>query len=73
MATIVTDATMNTTIFVVGSHHAKHALESYVCQKIFQGFDHEMFYMDASLSSPFRCSNQIWLQTEATLSLSRMS
>ncbi|RVW73391.1 hypothetical protein VitviT2T_030440 [Vitis vinifera] len=29
MATIVTDATMNTAISVVGSHHAKHALESY--------------------------------------------
>ncbi|RVW63472.1 hypothetical protein CK203_058578 [Vitis vinifera] len=29
MATTVTDATMNTAISVVGSHHAKHALESY--------------------------------------------
>ncbi|WKA13102.1 hypothetical protein VitviT2T_030435 [Vitis vinifera] len=59
-ATIVTNTTMDTTISVVGSHHVKYALESYVCQKIFQGFDHETFYMDGNLSSSFRCSNQIW-------------
>ncbi|KAF9598532.1 hypothetical protein IFM89_028064 [Coptis chinensis] len=35
----------------VGSHHAKYALESYICCKIFQGFDHETFYIDGSLSS----------------------
>lgn len=34
-----------------GSHHAKYALESYISHKIFQGFDHETFYMDGSLSS----------------------
>ncbi|XP_057513411.1 protein GRAVITROPIC IN THE LIGHT 1-like [Actinidia eriantha] len=34
-----------------GSQHAKYALESYVSRKIFQGFDHETFYMDGSLSS----------------------
>ncbi|XP_057955953.1 protein GRAVITROPIC IN THE LIGHT 1 [Malania oleifera] len=34
-----------------GAHHAKYALESYLCRKIFQGFDHETFYMDGSLSS----------------------
>ncbi|KAJ9146753.1 hypothetical protein P3X46_028984 [Hevea brasiliensis] len=33
------------------THHAKYALESYISQKIFQGFDHETFYMDGSLSS----------------------
>ncbi|GER25676.1 hypothetical protein STAS_01264 [Striga asiatica] len=31
--------------------HAKYALESYINRKIFQGFDHETFYMDGSLSS----------------------
>lgn len=50
-ATAVTGATADTAISVVGSHHAKYALESYVCRKIFQGFDHETFYMDGSLSS----------------------
>ncbi|CAN8248450.1 unnamed protein product [Cochlearia groenlandica] len=35
----------------VPNQHAKYALESYICQKIFQGFDHETFYMDGSLSS----------------------
>ncbi|KAL7082069.1 hypothetical protein ACP275_14G077400 [Erythranthe tilingii] len=33
------------------TNHAKYALESYVNRKIFQGFDHETFYMDGSLSS----------------------
>ncbi|XP_024975494.1 protein GRAVITROPIC IN THE LIGHT 1-like [Cynara cardunculus var. scolymus] len=36
---------------IVGPNHAKYALESYVNRKIFQGFDHETFYMDGSLSS----------------------
>lgn len=36
---------------VVSTNHAKYALESYVNRKIFQGFDHETFYMDGSLSS----------------------
>lgn len=36
---------------IVGVHHAKYALESYISRKIFQGFDHETFYMDGSLSS----------------------
>ncbi|OIT36488.1 PREDICTED: IRK-interacting protein [Nicotiana attenuata] len=36
---------------IVGSNHAKYALESYVNRKMFQGFDHETFYMDGSLSS----------------------
>ncbi|KAF8102468.1 hypothetical protein N665_0198s0168 [Sinapis alba] len=35
----------------VPNGHAKFALESYICRKIFQGFDHETFYMDGSLSS----------------------
>lgn len=53
-----TTATMNnpttTTTFtdsIAGANHAKYALESYVNRKIFQGFDHETFYMDGSLSS----------------------
>ncbi|KAG8660163.1 protein GRAVITROPIC IN THE LIGHT 1 [Manihot esculenta] len=33
------------------THHAKYALESYISRKLFQGFDHETFYMDGSLSS----------------------
>ncbi|XP_039041597.1 protein GRAVITROPIC IN THE LIGHT 1-like [Hibiscus syriacus] len=36
---------------VIANHHAKYALESNVSRKIFQGFDHETFYMDGSLSS----------------------
>lgn len=32
-------------------HQSKYALESYVLRKIFQGFDHETFYMDGTLSS----------------------
>ncbi|KAE8688692.1 mitochondrial uncoupling protein 2-like [Hibiscus syriacus] len=36
---------------VIANHHAKYALESYASRKIFQGFDHETFYMDGSLSS----------------------
>ncbi|KAF8397348.1 hypothetical protein HHK36_016261 [Tetracentron sinense] len=36
---------------IVGAHHAKYALESYISRKVFQGFDHETFYMDGSLSS----------------------
>jgi hypothetical protein len=36
---------------IIGPNHAKYALESYVNRKIFQGFDHETFYMDGSLSS----------------------
>lgn len=31
--------------------HMKYALESYVCQKIFTGFENETFYMSGSLSS----------------------
>ncbi|KAL3530839.1 hypothetical protein ACH5RR_010161 [Cinchona calisaya] len=36
---------------IVGANHAKYALESYVNRKMFQGFGHETFYMDGSLSS----------------------
>ncbi|KAF8396878.1 hypothetical protein HHK36_018513 [Tetracentron sinense] len=41
----------NNTTSIAGAHHAKYALESYVSRKVFQGFDHETFYMDGSLSS----------------------
>ncbi|KAL8146058.1 hypothetical protein AgCh_003983 [Apium graveolens] len=43
-----TNATMDS---IVGPNHAKYAMESYVNRKFFQGFDHETFYMDGSLSS----------------------
>ncbi|XP_043701782.1 protein GRAVITROPIC IN THE LIGHT 1-like [Telopea speciosissima] len=46
-----TTTTNDKITFKVEAHHAKYALESYVCQKMFQGFDHETFYMDGSLSS----------------------
>lgn len=39
------------TTTIATANHAKYALESYVNRKIFQGFDHETFYMDGSLSS----------------------
>lgn len=42
---------VSTASSVVPNGHAKFALESYICRKIFQGFDHETFYMDGSLSS----------------------
>ncbi|MED6153870.1 Protein GRAVITROPIC IN THE LIGHT 1, partial [Stylosanthes scabra] len=38
-------------ITIVSPQHAKYAIESYISQKIFQGFDHETFYMDGSLST----------------------
>lgn len=46
-----TDTVPTTTALVIAPHHAKYALESYVLRKLFQGFDHETFYMDGSLSS----------------------
>ena len=52
-ATASTDKFHNTssTTSIVSAHHAKYALDSYISRKIFQGFDHETFYMDGSLSS----------------------
>ncbi|XP_022731214.1 protein GRAVITROPIC IN THE LIGHT 1-like [Durio zibethinus] len=53
-ATATPDNSTYTTMItpsVIANHHAKYALESYVSRKIFQGFDHETFYMDGSLSS----------------------
>ncbi|KHN06269.1 hypothetical protein glysoja_030335 [Glycine soja] len=52
-ATASTDKFHNTssTTSIVSAYHAKYALESYISRKIFQGFDHETFYMDGSLSS----------------------
>uniref|UniRef100_A0A2P2IMC6 Uncharacterized protein n=1 Tax=Rhizophora mucronata TaxID=61149 RepID=A0A2P2IMC6_RHIMU len=47
---ITTSATSAIASTVV-THHAKYALESYISRKLFQGFDHETFYMDGSLSS----------------------
>lgn len=45
------DSINSSSTSVVSTHHAKYALESYISRKIFQGFDHETFYMDGSLSS----------------------
>lgn len=39
------------TTSTIGTHHARSALESYICTKMFEGFDHETFYIDGSLSS----------------------
>ncbi|KAL4571115.1 hypothetical protein LXL04_017866 [Taraxacum kok-saghyz] len=36
---------------IVGPNQAKYTLESYVNRKIFQGFDHETFYMDGTVPS----------------------
>ncbi|KAA8517002.1 hypothetical protein F0562_017180 [Nyssa sinensis] len=36
---------------IMRANHAKYALESYMNCKIFQGFDHETFYMDNGFSS----------------------
>ncbi|CAL0309681.1 unnamed protein product [Lupinus luteus] len=46
-----TDKCHNPSASIVSAHHAKYALDSYISRKIFQGFDHETFYMDGSLSS----------------------
>ncbi|WCJ20365.1 hypothetical protein M5689_002601 [Euphorbia peplus] len=55
-AAATTDSiTTTTNITAIASNivnqHAKYALESYILRKLFQGFDHETFYMDGSLSS----------------------
>lgn len=50
-ATATANTTTATVDAIVGPNHAKYALESYVNRKLFQGFDHETFYMDGSLSS----------------------
>ncbi|KAL8191599.1 hypothetical protein R6Q57_028330 [Mikania cordata] len=47
----ITATVKSITASVVGPNHAKYSLESYVNRKFFQGFDHETFYMDGSLSS----------------------
>lgn len=49
--TATTVTTITTTSTAITAQHAKYALESYVSRKVFQGFDHETFYMDGSLSS----------------------
>nr|XP_011460912.1 PREDICTED: uncharacterized protein LOC101294642 [Fragaria vesca subsp. vesca] len=48
-----TTATMISTSSVIKTQpaNAKYALESYISRKIFQGFDHESFFMDGSISS----------------------
>ncbi|TKY57464.1 IRK-interacting protein [Spatholobus suberectus] len=43
--------TTSTSTTTVSNLHAKYAIESYVFRKMFQGFDHESFYTDGSLSS----------------------
>ncbi|XP_027368621.1 protein GRAVITROPIC IN THE LIGHT 1-like [Abrus precatorius] len=44
---LATDATST----MVSAQHAKYALQSYIFRKIFQGFDHETFYVDGTLST----------------------
>ncbi|GMH11178.1 hypothetical protein Nepgr_013019 [Nepenthes gracilis] len=41
----------NATASPTAPGHAKYALESYISRKMFQGFDHETFYMDGTLCS----------------------
>ncbi|KAI3679936.1 hypothetical protein L2E82_50916 [Cichorium intybus] len=52
-ATVKSITGINTAVkeSIVGPNHAKYSLESYVNRRIFQGFDHETFYIDGSLSS----------------------
>ncbi|OVA17694.1 protein of unknown function DUF641 [Macleaya cordata] len=50
-AATTTTSTSDNMTSIIGPQHAKYALESYICQKIFHGFDHETFYIDGSLSS----------------------
>ncbi|KAM0021464.1 putative protein gravitropic in the light 1 [Helianthus debilis subsp. tardiflorus] len=50
---ITTSSTTNVAITdsVIGPNHAKYSIESFVNRKFFQGFDHETFYIDGSLST----------------------
>ncbi|KAJ0788187.1 putative protein gravitropic in the light 1 [Helianthus annuus] len=50
---ITTSSTTNVAITdsVIGPNHAKYSIESFVNRKFFQGFDHETFCIDGSLSS----------------------
>ena len=53
-ATATTDnfTTSTTTVSsATASHHAKYAMEYSIFRKVFQGFDHETFYLDGNLSS----------------------
>ncbi|KAJ7959744.1 IRK-interacting protein [Quillaja saponaria] len=50
-AAIATTNKCNASSATVTTNHAKYAIESYISCKIFQGFGHETFYMDGSLSS----------------------
>lgn len=54
-ATVSTTTTtaINTSSIITTTQNgnAKYALQSYISTKMFQGFDHETFYMDGSLSS----------------------
>ncbi|KAJ1415544.1 hypothetical protein SESBI_17974 [Sesbania bispinosa] len=50
-ATTTTDKYNTSATTLVSAQHAKYALESYIFRKFFQGFDHENFYTDGSLSS----------------------
>ncbi|XP_050369423.1 protein GRAVITROPIC IN THE LIGHT 1-like [Argentina anserina] len=51
--TATTTTSINTSSIVTTTQNgnAKYALQSYISSKMFQGFDHETFYMDGSLSS----------------------
>ncbi|KAM5583388.1 hypothetical protein ABKV19_003338 [Rosa sericea] len=51
--TAITTTAINTSsiLTTTQSGNAKYALQSYISSKMFQGFDHETFYMDGSLSS----------------------
>ncbi|RDY12738.1 Protein GRAVITROPIC IN THE LIGHT 1, partial [Mucuna pruriens] len=51
MAAAVRSMEASGTSSKVSNVHAKYALESYMFRKMFQGFDHESFHMDGSLSS----------------------
>ncbi|PRQ34371.1 hypothetical protein RchiOBHm_Chr5g0068071 [Rosa chinensis] len=51
--TAITTTAINTSSILTTTQNgsAKYALQSYISSKMFQGFDHETFYMDGSLSS----------------------
>ncbi|XP_021821145.1 protein GRAVITROPIC IN THE LIGHT 1 [Prunus avium] len=51
-ATAITAGSFSTSsIIATQNGNARYALQSYISRKLFQGFDHETFYMDGSLSS----------------------
>ncbi|KAJ3669662.1 hypothetical protein LUZ60_011612 [Juncus effusus] len=51
ISSLIGSLTTNKTTTPPPIQHAKYVLESYVTNRLFQGFEHESFYLDGSLAS----------------------